>query len=315
MSLAEAVSAARPSIVRASYVEQEPLKTFNNVLSARACFVDCGGLGVRMSARRAGLNLDITVVFHLDKPRLYFNAGIYTTGFQAQIGLTGAAGFEMSVQGTTDPDFTANLKETGAIPVDLVIPIGFGPVPLELHYHQDVSLASAFSARTSLLKSRSDVKLYGLFGFTYQGGHFRPWQMHATPTNSLSGDITGVSMGINSIVVAIEQRLLAGLGAGGFAVGPYVGLTSTITALKQATEAANLTLARGPVADCRQGTFGMQLNGGIGYALPKPIVKVINFFLRIVQARPISDTGTLARLPTVQVVPPFKSSMPPNCAG
>ena len=313
--LADAASPPPPSLVRASWMPQEPLKTFNNVLSARACFVDCGGLGVRMAARQAGLNLDITVVFHLARPKLYFNAGIYSTGFQAQIGLTGAAGFEMSVQGTTDPDFTTNLQETGAIPVDLIVPIGFGPVPIELHYHQNVSLSTGFSAKTSLLRAREDVNLYGLFGFTYQGGHFQPWKMHATPQNSLSNDINGVSMGINSIVVAIDQHLLAGLGAGGFAVGPYVGLTSTITALKQATEAGSTSLVGGPIADCRQGTFGMQLNGGIGYALPKPIVKVINFFLKIVQAKPISDTGTLAQLPAVQILPPFKSSMPPNCAG
>ncbi|MGH9409816.1 MAG: hypothetical protein ACRD1V_10225, partial [Vicinamibacterales bacterium] len=315
MSLADDVSATTPSLVRASWMPQPPLKTFNNVLSAWPCFSDCGGLGVRMTATKDGLNLNITVVFHLDRPTFIFNAGMYSSGFNAQIGLTGGAGFEMTVQGTTDPNFTANLNETGAIPVDLVVPINFGPVPIELHYHQDLSLATAFSAKTSLLQSRSDFTLVGMLGFVYENGGFEPMHMYATPKGSLSGGISGVSMGINSIVVAINQRLLAGLGAGGFAVGPYVGLLSTATALKQATEAANLTLAYAPVADCRQATFGMQVNGGIGYALPKPVADVINFFLKLVHASPISASGSLAKLPPMQVLGPVKSSMPPFCAG
>ena len=228
----------RPRIVRTSWSPpQSPNRTFNNVLSAAPCFTDCGGLGVRMTATKAGLTLNISVVFRLERPRFTFNAGLYHSNLHAQILLTGGAGFLMTVEGTTDPSFTTNLNETGAIPVDLIMPIAFGPLPLELHYHQDLSIATAFSAKTSLLRSRSDFKLVGNLGFIYQDGHFDPLHMYATQNNSLSGDVNGVSMGINSIVVAIDQRLLAGLGAGGFAVGPYVGLTSTATALKQATEA------------------------------------------------------------------------------
>ncbi len=136
-----------------------------------------------------------------------------------------------------------------------------------------------------------------------------------TTTAASSGDVNGISVGINSVVVAIDQRLLAGLGAGGFAVGPYVGLLSSLTALKQATSAASMTLTQQGVADCRQATFQMQINGGIGYAIPKPVVAVINFFLKLVHARPIASNGSFARLTPANLFAPVKSSMPPFCAG
>ena len=196
-----------------------------------------------------------------------------------------------------------------------MLPLAFGGVPLELHYHQDLSLATGFSAKTSVLQSRADFTVHGNLGFVYQNGHFQPWPMSAINNRSLSGDVNGISVGINSVVVAINQRLLAGLGAGGFAVGPYAGLTSTLTALKQATSAASMTLTQQGVADCRQATFQMQINGGIGYAIPKPVVTVINFFLKLVHARPIAANGSVARLTPANLFEPIKSSMPPYCAG
>jgi hypothetical protein len=122
-------------------------------------------------------------------------------------------------------------------------------------------------------------------------------------------------MRINSMVVAIAQRLLAGLGAGGFAVGPYVSLTSPLTALKQATSAASMMLTQQGVADCRQATFLMQISGGIGYAIPKPVAAVINFFLKLVHATPISENGSFVSLTPADLFPGIKSSTPPFCAG
>ncbi|HEX3704070.1 MAG TPA: hypothetical protein VHU82_12130, partial [Vicinamibacterales bacterium] len=310
--------AAPPSVVRTSWSpasQEAPIKAFNNVLSARPCSTDCGGLGVRLTATKDGLNLNISAVFKLQQPRFTFHAALYKSDFRAEIMLSGGAGFEMAVEGTTDPNFTTNLNQTGAIPVDLVLPLSFGGVPLALHYHQDLSLATGFSAKTSILKSRADFSLQGNLGFIYQDGSFQPLHMYANNNSSLSGDVNGLSMGINSMVVAIAQRLLAGLGAGGFAVGPYVSLTSTLTALKQATSAASMMLTQQGVADCRQATFQMQISGGIGYAIPKPVAAVINFFLKLVHATPISENGSFASLRPADLFPGIKSSTPRFCAG
>ena len=50
-----------PALVRTSYASrspQLPTNEFNNVLSATPCSLDCGGLGVKLSANRDGLHVD-----------------------------------------------------------------------------------------------------------------------------------------------------------------------------------------------------------------------------------------------------------------
>jgi hypothetical protein len=309
-------AAARPEVVRTSYSPQLPDHTFNNVLSATPCFTDCGGLGVKLTAHKVGLAIDIAVVFRLETPTFTFNLNLGGPGPQAQVVLTGGAGFLMTVDGQTDAEFTSNLNEIGAIPVDLILPLQFGPLPLVLHYHQDLSLSTAFSAKTSILKAREDLRLRGSLGFIYQGGtDFEASKMYATPNVDPSHEINGISMGINSIVVGINQRLLMGIGADGLAVGPYVSLTTSATALKQATEAGQLMLPQPAVGGCTQATIGMSINGGIGYALPQIVVDAVNFFLRLVNASPISGTGSIARFRQPFPVLNKRYQLPDGCAG
>jgi hypothetical protein len=316
LALADA-HAAGPAVVRTSYVRQLPNNQFNDILSATACYTDCSGLGVKLTANKVGLRIDISAVLRLETPRFSFNFNIGGPGPQAQVTLTGGAGFLMTVEGQTDPKFTSNLNEIGAIPVDLNLPLQFGPLPLVLHYHQDLSLSSAFSAKTSILRARADLRLRGTLGFIYQGGgDFEPSKMYATPNVDPSHEINGISMGINSIVVGISQRLLMGLGLDGFAVGPYVSLTTTATALKQATEASHLMLAQPAVGDCTQATLQMQVDGGIGDTMPPIIVAAVNFFLKLVHATPISANGTLAKFKApFQVMRPERYQLPDGCAG
>ena len=315
LALAEAPAAA-PVVLRTSYSPQLLNNPFNNILSATPCYRDCGGLGIKLTAHKVGLSIDISAVLRLEAPKFTFNLNLGGPGPQAQITLTGGAGFLMTVDGRTDPQFTSNLNEIGAIPVDLNLTVLFGPVPLVLHYHQDLSLSSAFSAKTSILKARADLGVTGVLGFTYEDGNFDPSHMHATPNVDPSHEINGISMGINSIVVGISQRLLMGLGVDGFAVGPYVSLTTTATALKQATEASHLMLAQPEVGGCTQATLQMQVNGGIGVALPPIVVDAVNFFLKLVNARPISANRTLAKFKEpFEAMRPERYQLPDGCAG
>jgi hypothetical protein len=316
-SLADA-SVDSPSVVRASYtrpVSQLPTNQFNDVLSASPCSLDCGGLGIKLSANKAGLQINISVVLHLLTPKFTFDLNLGGPGPQAQVMLSGGVGFLMTVEGATDPQFTSNLNETGAVPVDLTLPIQFGPLPLVLHYHQDLSLASAFSAKTSLLKARVDLKLDGSIGFFYEDGGFHPNHLTSYAATNPAGEINGISMGINSIVAGISQRLLMGLGRGGFAVGPFVSLTTTGTALKQATEAERMMLPEPKINGCTQATINMVVYGGIGYALPKVVVDVVNFFLKLVHVAPLAENGTIAKFNQPYPIENERYELPKGCAG
>ena len=75
-------------------------------------------------------------------------------------------------------------------------------------------------------------------------------------------------------------------------------------------------LAQPSVGGCTQATLQMQVNGGIGYALPKIVVDAVNFFLKLVNATPISANGTLAKFKEpFQVMRPERYQLPDGCAG
>jgi hypothetical protein len=304
----------RLSIERASYSSQlPPIKEYNNELSAVPCWFDCGGLGVRMTVNKDGLNVSISVVFHLRAPQVRFDLSV-ANGLWSEVELTGAAGFDVAIEGTTDPGFLRNLSQVGSLPIDLVLPLNGGGIGLEVHFHQDISLTTGFSAKTSILRAHGAADMSGSLGLDYHSGRFDVRFIHTVMANSMVSDMAGLSVGINSIVFGINQRVLVGFGVAGFAVGPFVSLTSTMTALKQADSASSMMLTQQGIADCRQGTFQMVVTGGIGYGLPKIIVKVVNFFLGLVHADPISESGTIAELPRQDPLIAIKNSMPEHCA-
>lgn len=312
---ARANEATFPRIVRTAWSPQLPDVFFNDVLTASPCWLNCGGLGLKMTATQGGVTVNINAIFHLSSPKLTFNAGISNGSISGWVNLSGAGGFEMSVEGISDQGFSANINQTGEIPVDLMLPLPIGGAPLEAHFHQNVSLASGFSAKTSVLRAKATFDVTGNLQLKYAKGSFTVPPLETKSTNSLSRDVNGISMGIDSMVFGVNQQLLVGVGVAGFATGPYVGLTSTITALKQATEAATTTLMNGPVADCRQGTFLMLINGGIGYTIPKVVATVVNFFLGIVHAKPIEPSGSIIKLLDPVKLIDTRSQMPSGCAG
>jgi hypothetical protein len=303
-----------PSVVRAAYSQLPPIKTYNDELSATPCWIDCGGLGVRMRVNKDGLNVTISVVFHLSAPTVNFDVSVMQ-GLWAEVELTGAAGFDVTIEGTTDQGFLRNLNQTGALPIDLVLPLSGGGVGFDVHFHQDISLSTAFSAKTSILKAHGSASLTGGLGLDYHQGKFDVRFIHASDVSGIASDIAGLSVGINSLVFGINQRVLVGFGVAGFSAGPFISLTSTITALKQADSAASMMLTQQRIADCRQGTFYMVVTGGIGVGLPKVVVKVVNFFLGLFHAAPIAESNIIATLPAKAPLVNKKASIPDRCAG
>ena len=117
---------------------------------------------------------------------------------------------------------------------------------------------TGFSARTSKLQASCDFTAAGTFSMSYVRGHWDVPPLQMTLKKNLAESVSGVSVGINSLIFGINQRLLVGVGGLGFATGPYVSLNSYLTALKQTSI---MPMER---AGCRQGTFGINLSGGIG---------------------------------------------------
>jgi hypothetical protein len=277
-----------------------------NGMQMYACSFDCGGLGLKLYQEKSGVKVWLNAIFHLVNPHLSFDLGISPkTGINAHVVLSGGAGFTTTFDAIAAQDMRANIKETGAVPAAITIPLGGMGVPLTAMFQQSLYLATGFSARTSLLHSKGDFTASGAVEMNFVNGAWNIPPLKMELKNNLADAVGGVSVGINSLVFAVDQRLMVGVGGLGFATGPYVNLISNITALKQASQAV----------DCRQGTFGMQLGGGIGYAMPKVVAKAINFFLGLVHINPVPEYGYVVKLKNNIPLVNLRQEIPDGCSG
>lgn len=283
--------------------------TFNN-LQATPCAVTCGGIGAKVYQEKDGVKVWASIVFHLNNPHIVFNASIAGNGVNADLQLFGGAGVTITVDAATGNDFASiqgNIKELGLIPAEINVPIGGLIVPLTAKLSQALDITSGFSAKNSVIHGEGSLDLDGSIEAWYHAGH--GWHIEkptATVRNSLAGLISGQSMGINSFIFAFSQRLMVGVGALGFAAGPYVDLLTTLTVLKQ-TSATWL--------DCRQATFAMSLGAGIGYSMPKVVASVINAVLGLFGVKPIPSWGSIVAIPSRMDLVNIRDMIPENCAG
>ncbi len=285
----------------------QPLN-FNN-LKALPC-ANCGGIGLKVYEEKDGVTVVISIVFHLNNPQLIFDASIGGNGVNARVQLKGGAGVSVTLDGYTSDNFKSiqgNIKQIGIVPLIINVPLGTPLVPLTAQLSQSLNIDTGFSARNSVLKASGSVDFNGAIEASYTHGN--GWAItkpQAELKSNLAGLVSGISMGINSNVFAFDQRLLVGVGSGGFAAGPYVDLLTTLTALKQSSTTT---------IDCRQATFNISMGAGIGYGMPKIVAKVINFFLGLFHAKPIPQTGTIVAIPKREDLVTRRDQIPDGCAG
>jgi hypothetical protein len=283
-----------------------------NGLQAMPC-VDCGGLGLKMYQEKDGLRVWVTVVFHLVHPHVVFCASIENGGIEANLQLAGGAGVTVTFDAASSQQFAGgNIKQTGLIPLDITVPIGGIFLPLEIDLSQSIDINTAFSARTSTLHGAGGIDLTGEIAADYHKGGWEITPPHGEVKENLAGMVTGISVGINSMVFAINQRLMVGVGALSFATGPYVDLISSITSLKGSSIGTTL-LSRTPI--CAQGTFNMSLGAGIGYSMPRIVASVLNTVLGWFGVKPIPPWGSIVALPQRKTLIDHKDQIPDDCAG
>jgi hypothetical protein len=286
-----------------------PMIPFNG-LQATPC-ANCGGLGIKMYQEKNGLRVWISVVFHLVNPKVLFYAKIQNGGIVANLQLVGGAGVTVTLDAASSPQFQGNINETGLIPLDITVPIGGLLIPLEISLSQSIDLHTAFSAKTSTLHGEGGIGLNGEIMADYDNG----WNISAPQgevKQNLAGMVSGISVGINSMVFAVNQRLMVGVGAFSFATGPYVDLISAITSLKGSSIATTL-LSRTPI--CAQGTFNMSLGAGIGYSMPRVVANVINTVLGWFGVKPIQSSGSIIALPKRKTLIEHRDEIPSGCSG
>jgi hypothetical protein len=253
-------------------------------------------IGVQFYSKNApgGLAVFAEALMDVNSLHLHFSLDIEGSKIvTCGIDLGGALGVTLHMDAHTAKDFQVNLHKKWWVPIDLTIPIGLGNmagIPFSVTFNMMLDVESAFSAKQSILTAEGD--------YTYKGGLWAGykslggWQFNpvsdVTARTDMGRSMQGISVGINSLVMAASIRAMVGIGAFGFNTGVFIGMRFDGTLVR----APDIALA------CKKATIEVFMDSGVGYSLPGFVVDLLNKLLSVFTKYQIDRVGTILKGPS-----------------
>ena len=242
-------------------------------------FASKSGVGMRATTDAGGLKVKTEVLVHLAAPTLNVILRIENGSIEeASVELKGAAGLTWKFDAGTDVGLRADVNGLLTPNTDFSIPVGgIGPVPIAVTVRQRFQIATALGVRNSTLSATGEYSFNGGFRVGYSGGQWGvggPLGFKQAASFAETG--RGVSLGVSGINLGHSMRIVAGVGAFGFAVGPYFSFFSAVGMVRN-SDIGMLACMSAPVV--------LKLNGGVGYLIPQSVTSAINFILRTLNIR------------------------------
>lgn len=244
-------------------------------------------IGARIPYSSNGVDFLGEVTLHLQEPRLYFvldiRGGKVT---RAEVELYGAARLAGNMAAHSPNGNNLALKPY-QLPFDTSIPIG-GAIPFSILLHHSFTVATHFGSKNSHLANRAEYKLEGAFRMGYRDNK---WDVGSparlTVIHEPLDNIEGVTLAPGFLAFTHQLRVMVGIGAFGFATGPYMNMATTI-AISRGSDLAGgggdqntvrTPLFTAKLGGCRQAAFTMAMGAGVGYSVPRAITDAINSVL------------------------------------
>ena len=230
-----------------------------------------------------GMKFKAHAILRLESPRFSFHLDI--TGGRlktAAVELSGVGGLDVGIEGGTSGDFK-NVNQAFAIPLDITLPMPV-VVPFSATFHQSILVQTMFTARQATIRANGEYKFGGtLTAGIVNGSPSAAAPLYVSTTQDLGYSMTGLSLGVNGLVIGYGGKFIVGIGALGMVVGPYasVNISAGIT---KGSDLQTTTVGY----TCRSSTLEMFMDYGVGMALPSWSVTAINTFLSIFHSKPIS---------------------------
>lgn len=244
-----------------------------------SCCTD--GAGVHFDYNKAGTKVGGTLTLTMHRPTAGFHLAIRGGSVtRAELTISGGFGFKLDVYGGTNGG--PNIRSTFPVPGDFSFPIAqvLG-VPLSFSVSQYVTVTTAFGARLGTITASGEYGIAGSLGYGYVNGRFGPRVTTAfQERRSLTDSIDGVSPGVMGLVVEHHVRFMVGFNAYVLSAGLYFDLGSS-------AGVTNGSALADPLVHCRQAGMGFHAAFGVGYSILEPVVKLINWFLDLVNIKPI----------------------------
>ncbi|MGB2569273.1 hypothetical protein ACPFP2_12590 [Micromonospora citrea] len=258
------------------------------------------GVGARFSYRDSGLDLSGTIAFVMKQPSAKFHLVIDGTEVTAaELRIHGAAGVRVQVDAITTTG--QNVHPVVFVPVNFSVPLeSVLGIPFSATVRQSIGIRTGFSAGHTTIRATGEYSLGGTMGFGYADGTFGPrWPGGLQEKSSLVDSIDGTSVGVNALLIDYDVKFFVGLGAVVFTAGLYAALTTTVGITRGSSVGFGGLQGLANREGCNRADLTINATYGIGYTIPALVVKVINFFLRILNARPIAAEGGIPDPPPV----------------
>ena len=262
-----------PALAHVAFTGADPVPNVSNLVNFTVVPVrSSDGVGVRATSNGGGMKLKAEALIHVAAPTLIPRLTLDSDAnlVEATLTLTGAAGLRMMFEAGTDVGLKANVKGRLQASPDLSIPIG-GPLPLAVTVRQQIILGTAVGVRNATLSATGDYTFGGSFMIGYVG---KQWTLGGpigfTAKQSVLQSAAGISIAASGLDLSHQIKMVFGLGALGFATGPYFSLNTGVGLFKGSDLGT---------IQCKEATITVGMSGGIGYLIPKPVTDVINFIL------------------------------------
>jgi hypothetical protein len=272
------------------------------------------GIGLQFYYHKNGVNIFAECLLRVINAKVDFDLNITNQGIEtAGVRVDGDLGIVMKAEAASEQNFSQNLHKTVYEPIDFSIPLGLNAVagvPFSITFGSYLRLETGFSAKTSKLTAEG---LYTFGGGVWAGMKDYKWSVsaagHPQADEDLGVTTKGISVGINSLVVAASIRAMVGIGAFGFSTGVFVQIIFDGTILRGSDIVSPIV----GLAPCRQGTIQAFLYYGIGYSLPHVFVEIVNKLLALFTSYHLEDEGTIASSKAADLFH-GRTEIPANCA-
>ena len=252
------------------------------------------GAGVTFSDKKNGLDLEGGVKLAMAKPTGRFHLSIDGgTVKEADLVVGGSLSVNATVHAVTrpgtplrgwSPPLGTNIQFS--VPIDRL----FG-VPLAMTVTQTLNVQVNIPGE-AVFNGFGKINLGASVGFTYKDGKFTNGTSARLDTAASLDATNSIAVGISYASFWYEVRFNVGIGYLGFVAGVYlsigVHITTAVGAPIYFNEAAG---ASNPIEACKSVQSELWTDYGVGYTIPKSVVKIVNAFLKVFNNDPIKATG------------------------
>ncbi len=267
----------------------------------------CGGLGVVIQYDKNGIKFTASAVLTLKDPHIDVSLDILHGLKNAFVDISGVGGLRVSISGGNSGD-VKNLNAIIQLPLDFSypIPVTIG-APFSVVFRQSIRVGTIFTGKGATLQAEGEYQYTGAIraGIRNQQPVADGPKMSATVTD-LAETLKGNAGGVNALLLAYGAKIIIGIGAFNFVVGPYAAVDASVGTTRGSDLQAGVV---GYV--CHSADVNLWMEVGVGYALPQVVVTALNEFLSLFHVKEISSTYSkpIATLPIYE----GSKAIPPTC--